>query len=70
VKEVDDPSLILIDFRDPALTPRLNWIEFALRRSLALIAIRGIHTSVIGKEGQTNTWCLGAIIYIQGLDKK
>jgi hypothetical protein len=24
VKEVDDPSLILIDFRDPALTPRLN----------------------------------------------
>jgi hypothetical protein len=33
--------------------------------NITLFAICDIHTSVIGMEGQINTWCLGvSIIYI------
>jgi hypothetical protein len=52
MRNADGPSLILIDFNVPALTPRLNWIESALQLSenIILFSIRGIYTSVIGKE--------------------
>jgi hypothetical protein len=42
----------------------LNWTETVLQlfQNIILFAICGIHTSVIGKEGQINTWCFGGII--------
>jgi hypothetical protein len=43
VREVDGPRFILIDFDVPALAPRLNWIEEALRLSenITLFVTRG-----------------------------
>jgi hypothetical protein len=65
-RQVDGSSFIFVDFNFPALASRLNWIETALQLSDNItFAICGIHTSVIRKEGQMNTWCLGvSFIYI------
>jgi hypothetical protein len=66
IREGDGQSFILIGFNVPALAPCLNLIQTALQlcENKTLFAIRGIHSSAIGKEGQINTWCLGRIIYI------
>jgi hypothetical protein len=60
--EVDGPIFIFMDFYVPAPVPRLNWIETSLQLSenTILFAMRGMHASVIDKEDQINTWCLGA----------
>jgi hypothetical protein len=61
MREVDGLSFSVIDFNVLMLAPRLSWIEAALQLSenITLCAIRGVHTVVISKEGQINTWCLG-----------
>jgi hypothetical protein len=67
VGEVDGPSLIFIDFNVAALALHLSGIETALQLSeyITLFMICGIHTSVVGKEGQIKKWCLGvSFIYI------
>jgi hypothetical protein len=66
MREVDGPSFIFIDFNVPALTPRLNRIQITLRfsKNITLFAIRGIHSSVIDKEDQINTWCLGRVSFM------
>jgi hypothetical protein len=47
-------ALWSLDFNSTALAPLLSWIETALQLSenITLYAICGIHSSVIGKEGQ------------------
>jgi hypothetical protein len=67
MREVDGVSFVFIDINVPALAPHLNWIQTALQLSenITLCVICGIHTNVIGKEGQADTWCLGvSFIYI------
>jgi hypothetical protein len=63
--EVHGPSFIFIYFNGPA---HLSWIQTALQLSenITLFVIHGIHRSLIGKEGQINTWCFsgGGIIYV------
>jgi hypothetical protein len=54
------PSFFFIDFKVLALAPRLDGIQTALQLSenITLFAIRGIRTSVTGKEGQIHNSCL------------
>jgi hypothetical protein len=60
-------SLIFIDFYVPLLTPHLNSTENSLQLSdnITLFVACCIYTDVISKETyQTDTKCLGYIIYI------
>jgi hypothetical protein len=59
MREVDPPSLFLINFDIPVLTPGLHWAETALEFSnnKTLLAIWRIRTGVVCKEGYLNTVC-------------
>jgi hypothetical protein len=56
MREAGGPSFFLIDVNVSVLAPGLNSIETVLQLSenIVLFAIRGIHRSVIGKQGQKN----------------
>jgi hypothetical protein len=66
MRKVDDPSLIVIDFYVPALTPCLSSTEILLQLSekVTLFAVCRIYTGVVSKETSIDTRCLGRIIYI------